>query len=137
MPTTLMRSSLAVACSRGAPAPTLQRLQLCTLCLLLMASFATSWPNRIRSGFVCDDLHVTHAGSNVELARGNVSLVLLKDQREVQCYEPGQYYEGRRAACMAITVLRACAGAQLNAAATNYLQVSMKKRGLRYAMHAD
>ena len=66
-----------------------------------MASLATSWPNRIRSGFVCDDLHVTHAGSNVEMARGNVSLVLLKDGREVQCYEPGQLYEG-------IGVLNAC-----------------------------
>ena len=95
MPVT-MRSSLAVASNLGVTAPALQRLQLCTLSLLLMASLATSWPNRIRSGFVCDHLHVTHPGSNVELARGNVSLVLLKDGREVQCYEPGQYYEGRR-----------------------------------------
>lgn len=84
--------STATRSSRSAIAP--QKLQLLALCVLLMASLTASWPNRIRNSLVCSDLHVTH-GQIREIGRRNVSLVLLKDGEEVNCFQPGQNYEGR------------------------------------------
>ena len=40
---------------------------------------------------------MTHPGQNLVLSRGNVSLILLKNGREVSCYEPEQEYEGMHA----------------------------------------
>lgn len=97
---TMIRLSLPAA----APVA-LQRLLFSALSFLLMASLAKSWPNRIQSGLVCENLHVTHPGANPELERGSISLVLLRDGQEVQCYEPDQYYEGT-AACGASLILQ-------------------------------
>ena len=72
----------------------LQRLALSILLLGASLQLSASWPNRLTRTTVCQDLHVTHPGQNLVLARGNVSLVLLKNGREVSCYEPEQEYEG-------------------------------------------
>lgn len=75
----------------------LQRLALSILLIGASLQLAASWPNRLTRTTVCQDLHVTHPGQNSVLARGNVSLVLLKHGREVSCYEPEQEYEGMHA----------------------------------------
>ena len=67
--------------------------------LLIMAALlqqAAPWPKRLRRTTVCRDLHVTHNmyTPNTRLARGNVSLALLKNGNEVSCYDPNGEYEG-------------------------------------------
>ena len=74
----------------------LQRLALSILLLGASLQLSASWPNRLTRTTVCEELHVTHPGQNLVLQRGNVSLVLLKNGREVSCYEPEQEYEGMR-----------------------------------------
>ena len=74
----------------------LQRLALSILLLGVSLQLSASWPNRLTRTTVCEELHVTHPGQNLVLGRGNVSLVLLKNGREVSCYEPEQEYEGMR-----------------------------------------
>ena len=96
MPATMTRSaSRPAAAIATAPLIRLQSLQRLTLGLLLMASLTASWPNRIKTLHVCNDLHVTHPGQSAEMGVGNVSLVLLKGDEEVNCFEPGQEYSGK------------------------------------------
>ena len=75
----------------------LQRLALSILLIGASLQLSASWPNRLTRTTVCQDLHVTHPGQNLVLSRGNVSLILLKNGREVSCYEPEQEYEGMHA----------------------------------------
>lgn len=70
------------------------------LCIFLVIVQTTAWPSGIRNSTVCSDLQVTqalqvtNALQSREVGKGHVSLVLLKNGEEVQCYKPNQYYEG-------------------------------------------
>ena len=76
------------------------------LAFLALASAVVSWPGRLENGLVCPALHVTHrSASNGNLAQkmnatGVVSMVLLKDGEKVNCFQPGQNYEGMQYAAL-------------------------------------
>ena len=78
------------------------RSALLALQLLALASLSASWPDYLHNGLGCQTMHVTHLHNGLKVTAMNntdndiyASIVLLKNGAEVNCFEPGQNYEGK------------------------------------------